>query len=84
MFLRGSPSWTRTNDNAVNSRVLYRLSYGGILNCYIMFFDAEKHSEPTTCQKHRSHCALPLTLLPVSSELALASSAAGGAQACSS
>ena len=26
----GSPSWTRTNDNSVNSRVLYRLSYGGI------------------------------------------------------
>ena len=26
----GSPSWTRTNDTAVNSRVLYRLSYGGI------------------------------------------------------
>ena len=28
--LCGSPSWTRTNDNSVNSRVLYRLSYGGI------------------------------------------------------
>ena len=27
----GSPSWTRTNDTAVNSRVLYRLSYGGML-----------------------------------------------------
>ncbi len=26
----GSPSWTRTNDTAVNSRVLYRLSYRGI------------------------------------------------------
>ena len=26
----GSPSWTRTNDTAVNSRVLYRLSYGGM------------------------------------------------------
>ena len=26
----GSPSWTRTNDPAVNSRVLYRLSYGGM------------------------------------------------------
>ena len=23
----GSPSWTRTNDPAVNSRMLYRLSY---------------------------------------------------------
>ncbi len=29
----GSPSWTRTNDPAVNSRMLYRLSYRGILNC---------------------------------------------------
>ena len=29
--ISGSPSWTRTNDTAVNSRVLYRLSYGGIL-----------------------------------------------------
>ena len=29
-FSCGSPSWTRTNDTAVNSRVLYRLSYGGI------------------------------------------------------
>ena len=26
----GSSSWTRTNDPAVNSRMLYRLSYGGI------------------------------------------------------
>ena len=25
--LPGSPSWTRTNDPAVNSRMLYRLSY---------------------------------------------------------
>ena len=30
LFVFGSPSWTRTNDTAVNSRVLYRLSYGGI------------------------------------------------------
>ena len=29
-FLCGSPSWTRTNDPAVNSRMLYRLSYRGI------------------------------------------------------
>ena len=27
----GSPSWTRTNDPAVNSRMLYRLSYKGLL-----------------------------------------------------
>ena len=26
-----SPSWTRTNDTAVNSRMLYRLSYQGLL-----------------------------------------------------
>ena len=26
----GSPSWTRTNDPAVNSRMLYQLSYWGI------------------------------------------------------
>ena len=30
VFIFGSPSWTRTNDTAVNSRVLYRLSYGGM------------------------------------------------------
>ena len=30
VHINGSPSWTRTNDTAVNSRVLYRLSYGGI------------------------------------------------------
>ena len=29
-FVDGSPSWTRTNDPAVNSRMLYRLSYWGI------------------------------------------------------
>ena len=33
----GSPSWTRTNDPAVNSRMLYRLSYRGILNCATLF-----------------------------------------------
>ena len=33
--MHGSPSWTRTNDTAVNSRVLYRLSYGGI--CQVLF-----------------------------------------------
>ena len=30
LFLNGSPSWTRTNDPAVNSRMLYRLSYRGL------------------------------------------------------
>ena len=30
VFSFGSPSWTRTNDPAVNSRMLYRLSYRGI------------------------------------------------------
>ena len=47
----GSPSWTRTNDPAVNSRMLYRLSYRGIsfsivilvypnenVNCFCGFF----------------------------------------------
>ena len=29
-IFNGSPSWTRTNDNTVNSRALYQLSYGGI------------------------------------------------------
>ena len=32
----GSPSWTRTNDTAVNSRVLYRLSYGGMCKTLIV------------------------------------------------
>ena len=27
-----SPNWTRTSDTLINSQVLYRLSYGGILN----------------------------------------------------
>ena len=27
VYSYGSPSWTRTNDPAVNSRMLYRLSY---------------------------------------------------------
>ena len=30
LYRHNSPSRTRTNDTAVNSRVLYRLSYGGI------------------------------------------------------
>ena len=34
----GSPSWTRTNDNAVNSRVLYRLSYWGIFNWQMILY----------------------------------------------
>ena len=29
-FFYGSPCWTRTNDPAVNSRMLYRLSYWGL------------------------------------------------------
>ena len=32
--VNGSPSWTRTSDTAVNSRVLYRLSYGGISRAF--------------------------------------------------
>ena len=30
IYANSSLSWTRTNDTAVNSRVLYRLSYQGI------------------------------------------------------
>ena len=32
----GSPSWTRTSDTAVNSRVLYRLSYRGIYQVHTL------------------------------------------------
>ncbi len=36
----GSPSWTRTNDPAVNSRMLYRLSYRGMsLKCFNIIAD---------------------------------------------
>jgi hypothetical protein len=31
----GSPGWTRTNDRAVNSRLLYQLSYRGKPSAYI-------------------------------------------------
>ena len=31
MRFSGSPNWTRTSDTLINSQVLYRLSYGGIL-----------------------------------------------------
>ena len=31
IYSKSSLSWTRTNDTAVNSRVLYRLSYEGIV-----------------------------------------------------
>ena len=34
----GSPSWTRTNDPAVNSRMLYRLSYRGIFMSALPIF----------------------------------------------
>ena len=33
-FRNGGPCWTRTSDTAVNSRVLYRLSYGGISRAF--------------------------------------------------
>lgn len=29
----GSPSWTRTSDHSINSRMLYQLSYRGSLQC---------------------------------------------------
>ncbi len=30
ILANGSPSWTRTNDISINSRMLYQLSYQGI------------------------------------------------------
>jgi hypothetical protein len=30
LFKTGSPSWTRTSDNSINSRMLYQLSYQGM------------------------------------------------------
>ena len=36
--LFGSPSWTRTNDPAVNSRMLYRLSYRGMFMSALPIF----------------------------------------------
>ena len=39
-FVIGSSSWTRTNDPAVNSRMLYRLSYRGI--CILAYVSYEK------------------------------------------
>ena len=38
VFSFGSPSWTRTNDPAVNSRMLYRLSYRGIFMSALPIF----------------------------------------------
>ena len=37
----GSPSWTRTNDPAVNSRMLYRLSYRGIFVSAPFYFPGQ-------------------------------------------
>ena len=39
----GSPSWTRTNDPAVNSRMLYRLSYWGLYICWHFFIFPDCH-----------------------------------------
>ncbi len=36
-LLRGSSSWTRTNDPAVNSRMLYQLSYRGIFGTFLLY-----------------------------------------------
>ena len=49
LFL-GSPSWTRTNDNSVNSRVLYRLSYGGILNVGVDLFSRAASSQVSSAR----------------------------------
>ncbi len=57
-----SPSRTRTYDSAVNSRVLYRLSYRGIsyqdylsdyLNYYIRFFPFVKYFFSDLCSLQR-------------------------------
>ena len=53
-FLFGSPSWTRTNDNSVNSRVLYRLSYGGICFCFSKSGDSWGNRTPVAGVRGRS------------------------------
>ena len=34
VWKNGSPSWTRTSDHSINSRMLYQLSYQGICPGY--------------------------------------------------
>ena len=53
-FFFGSPSWTRTNDNSVNSRVLYRLSYGGICLCFSKSGDSWGNRTPVAGVRGRS------------------------------
>ena len=43
----GSPSWTRTNDPAVNSRMLYRLSYRGMKSSNDLIFRAVARKVPS-------------------------------------
>ena len=52
LFRLGSPSWARTNDPAVNSRMLYRLSYRGIYSffsrCYHPHQQPSEHNRPSS------------------------------------
>ena len=45
-FHFGSSSWTRTNDPAVNSRMLYRLSYRGIYLIMLLLYYTTKFIIP--------------------------------------
>ena len=38
----GSPTWTRTRDNSINSRMLYQLSYRGMWRGYSRGFQRGK------------------------------------------
>ena len=39
----GSPTWTRTRDHSINSRMLYQLSYRGMGGAIAERFGGEKH-----------------------------------------
>ena len=39
----GSPTWTRTRDNSINSRMLYQLSYRGMAGAIPERSGGEKH-----------------------------------------
>ena len=54
-----SLSWTRTNDTAVNSRVLYRLSYEGILLLMIQFSPVLGTGSSITAKSIITHFSYP-------------------------
>ena len=60
----GSPSWTRTNDTAVNSRVLYRLSYGGMCVSGLVQSD-----QTTLCWRYLSSRAVSSQVLSAEASL---------------